>query len=195
MNRRDTLKLMALYAGGTASLSTLASLLSGCDAPRNSQGTYVFKVLKPDQAELFAHVAELIIPESDTPGATEAGVHLFADHLLAQWYPARARQVFLDGLAALNAHAVEEFDDPFIHIGADRQTEMLSNLQSNSNGIWMPRNEDETPSFIAMARFMTIVGYYTSEIGATQELRTRIVPGGFKTCIPYDKIGRAWADA
>jgi hypothetical protein len=115
--------------------------------------------------------------------------------MLAHWCTPGERQVFLDGLADLDNRALEEFGDSFIDIGEERQIAMLSSLEESSNGIWMPRNAEEVPSFIVMAKFLTIVGYYTSEIGATQELRTNIAPGTFKSCIPYQKRGRAWSGA
>ena len=38
---------------------------------------------------------------------------------------------------------------------------------------------------------LTLVGYYTSEVGATQELR-RMPMSEWKADVPYDSIGRAW---
>jgi gluconate 2-dehydrogenase gamma chain len=195
MNRRDTLKLIALYTGGTVSLSTFAGLLNGCNSPKDTGAPYVPEILTRDQDELFARIAELIIPATDTPGAAEAGVNRFADYMLAHWCTPGELQVFLDGLVDLDNRAREEFGASFIGMGEDRQIAMLSNLEEKSNGVWMPRNADETSSFIAMAKFLTIVGYYTSEIGATQELRTNIAPGTFKSCIPYEKAERAWSGA
>jgi hypothetical protein len=197
MNRRDTLKLMALYANA-AGLSTIMGLLNGCesrtDAPTDSQAEYVPEILTGQRYELFTHVAERIIPETDTAGAAQAGVSRFADHMLAHWYTPEERQVFLDGLDDLEYRARERFVDSFVGIGAERQTELLAELEASSSGTWETGGE-EAPSFIAMAKFLTIVGYYTSEIGATQELKTSIAPGEFKGCIPYGEVGRAWSGA
>lgn len=40
---------------------------------------------------------------------------------------------------------------------------------------------------------LTVVGYYTSEIGATQELQYEHVPGRWVPCAPLEEIGRSWA--
>jgi hypothetical protein len=40
---------------------------------------------------------------------------------------------------------------------------------------------------------LTLVGYYTSEIGATKELRYQAVPGRFDGCTTLASVGRAWA--
>jgi gluconate 2-dehydrogenase gamma chain len=52
--------------------------------------------------------------------------------------------------------------------------------------------EPDVPFFRTMKE-LTLVGYYTSEIGATRELRHAPVPGRFEGCVPLDQIGRAWA--
>ncbi|MGI9181194.1 MAG: gluconate 2-dehydrogenase subunit 3 family protein [Longimicrobiaceae bacterium] len=50
----------------------------------------------------------------------------------------------------------------------------------------------ELPFFRTMKE-LTIVGYYTSEVGATQELRHEPTPGRYEGCVPFNEIGRAGA--
>jgi hypothetical protein len=40
---------------------------------------------------------------------------------------------------------------------------------------------------------LTVLGYYTSEIGATKELRHVAIPERFEGCVPLTEIGRTWA--
>jgi gluconate 2-dehydrogenase gamma chain len=47
-------------------------------------------------------------------------------------------------------------------------------------------------SFFRTLKELTLVGYYTSEAGATEELRVNPM-GGFRGDVPYAEIGRAWA--
>jgi len=47
--------------------------------------------------------------------------------------------------------------------------------------------------FFRTMKELTLVGFYTSEAGATRELRHAPVPGRFEGCVPLDQIGRAWA--
>jgi hypothetical protein len=39
---------------------------------------------------------------------------------------------------------------------------------------------------------LTLWGYFTSEIGATQALRFVEIPGRYEGCIPFAKGDRAW---
>jgi hypothetical protein len=50
----------------------------------------------------------------------------------------------------------------------------------------------EVPWFRTLKE-LTVLGYYTSETGATQELRYVAVPGRFEGCVPFTQVGRAWA--
>lgn len=47
--------------------------------------------------------------------------------------------------------------------------------------------------FFRTMKELTLLGYYTSQIGATQELKYARVPGRFDGCVPLATIGRAWS--
>lgn len=47
--------------------------------------------------------------------------------------------------------------------------------------------------FFRTMKELTVVGYYTSEVGATVELRHEAVPGRYEGCVPFSRIGRTWA--
>ena len=69
MERRELLKIMALTLGGSIALpeSVFAQLAEPLDPAK-------LKFFTPAQRELVAAVADTIIPQTDTPGAIEAGV-------------------------------------------------------------------------------------------------------------------------
>jgi hypothetical protein len=56
-----------------------------------------------------------------------------------------------------------------------------------------PDPEDvDVRSFFRTLKELTLVGYYTSEVGATQELRVDPM-GAWRADVPYQELGRAWA--
>lgn len=55
-----------------------------------------------------------------------------------------------------------------------------------------PENADAPPFFRTMKE-MTLLGYYTSEIGATEALQWTAIPGRYDACVPLSEVGRAWA--
>ncbi|MBI2073726.1 MAG: gluconate 2-dehydrogenase subunit 3 family protein [Gemmatimonadetes bacterium] len=181
MDRREALRRASLLLGGAVSAPTLAALLAACDAGGVPGDTAALRVLTPEQAELLATIAEHILPETDTPGARAAGVHRFIDTMLALGYPERERQGFLAGLAEVDALAERTCGQSFLACGAREQRAMLERLDGDAD------------PFFRTTKELTIVGYYTSEIGATRELRHLPVPGRYEGCVPLAQIGRTWA--
>lgn len=57
------------------------------------------------------------------------------------------------------------------------------------------QQEDEAPRrhYFRMLKELTLLGYFTSEIGATQALRYQQVPGKWEACVPYKKGDKLWA--
>jgi hypothetical protein len=56
-----------------------------------------------------------------------------------------------------------------------------------------PHPEPQRQPFFHTMKELTLLGYYTSQIGATQELKYAPVPGRFDGCVPFATVGRAWS--
>src|SRR5919197_4426005 len=84
-------------------------------------------VLTVRQNEAVIALTELIIPETDTPGAKAALVNRFIDHVLAQ-APAAERTAFLRRLAWLDDRSRTEFGHDVAGATPDQQTALLSRL-------------------------------------------------------------------
>jgi hypothetical protein len=115
---------------------------------------YKPKVLKPAQMEWVAKLVDLIIPRSETPGASDAGVPAYIDRTLSR--NARTKTRFLEGMTQLDAAAQQKYGAPFPALSVERQTEMLTSISSEK--------------FFKLAKDLTVDGYYTSKPGLTIEL-------------------------
>lgn len=53
----------------------------------------------------------------------------------------------------------------------------------------------ENRPFILMTKELTMLGFFTSEVGATQVLQYLAVPGTFRGCLPLSEAGngKTWA--
>src|SRR5213594_2301379 len=80
------------------------------------------RVLDADQHALVVTLTDLIIPETDTPGAKGAHVDQFIDVMLADWYDADDRQRFLDGLAEVDARSTAATGKAFVDTTPAQQT-------------------------------------------------------------------------
>jgi glucoside 3-dehydrogenase (cytochrome c) hitch-hiker subunit len=183
IDRREALRRAALLLGGALAAPTVAGVLEGCRAARTPEGAWAPRALTRAQAELVAAIAEHILPETDTPGARAAGVHRFIDALVAESYPPLERQRFLEGLADVDARAAQGSGRPFLQCAAQDQRALLEALDRDGPAV----------PFFRTLKELTLVGYYTSEIGATRELHHSPVPGRYDGCVPLAQVGRTWA--
>ena len=55
------------------------------------------------------------------------------------------------------------------------------------------KKKEDPPHYFALMKQLTLLGYFTSEPGATQALNYVSVPGKFEACIPYKKGDKAYA--
>lgn len=131
------------------------------------------KALTPQQARTLDAVAEMIIPETDTPGARRAWVPAFIDRALAEFHTAADRQRIVGVLDHLGVD--------FAGLSTGQQTALLARLDSAGDA-----------GFAALCNMVTIA-YFTSEPGVTLALRYDPNPGEYRACVPLSEIGRAWA--
>ncbi len=189
INRRQALQQVAVLLGGAISAPTLAGVLS--TATRRAWAAspqWAPRTLSAAQLELVATVAEHIIPETDTPGARAAGVHRFVDTLLTDHYPATERDRFLAGLADVDARARSAHGQAFAQCAPEQRIALLTELDARAYAA--SRGEDGW--FFRRMKELTLVGYYTSQVGATEELHPSPF-GAYRGDIPYSSVGKAWS--
>ena len=90
----------------------------------------VLRTLNPHQNATVTTISEIIIPQTDTPGAKGARVNEFIDLIVTEWYDDEEKSIFLTGLTEIDASARSLFGQGFCGLRgkiADR----------NSSGLWM----------------------------------------------------------
>jgi len=124
------------------------------------------KVFNAHQNETVVLLSEMIIPQTDTPGAKAAKVNEFIDLVLDDANEAERKQ-FLNGLAWMDGRSQELFGTDFVSAAPEQQTALLTIVASSKNKAF----EDQVGTeFFKAIKALTITGYYTSEIGMKQEL-------------------------
>jgi hypothetical protein len=179
MNRREVLLLLA----GTAALPDQLLALGRSVHRRVRAGS--LRALSPHQNETVAMIAELIIPKTDTPGAREAGVPAFIDVMLADWGDDDQRQMFTTGLANVDERSRAAFGKDFNGCTPPQQTEILEDLDYELARL-RDTKSDTSKNFFQAMKWLTLTGYYTSEVGATTEQHFRVVPGRYEPCYPLE---------
>ena len=180
MNRREVLLLLA----GTGAIPDQLLAIGRAVHKRARVGT--LRALNAHQNETVATIAELIIPKTDTPGAREAGVPAFIDVMLADWAGDDQRQMFTAGLANVDERSRALFGKEFVACSEAQQTQILTDLDAELARL-RDTKSDASKNFFQAMKWLTLTGYYTSEVGATSELHYRVVPGRYEPCYPLDQ--------
>jgi hypothetical protein len=183
MNRRELLKTLAVVLGTSLSGTAARAVLAGATATNSIKAA----TLDAEQMASIGQLAELIIPTTDTPGAITAGVPDFIHVIHATWYRPLERERFMVGLKALEAQALARYQRGFAACSAQQQGELLAEAESQSG------DPDSVPGqFFITIKELTVFGYYTSEVGSTQELIFNPVPMRYKGDYLFADVGRQW---
>ena len=142
-------------------------------------GDVPFRTLNAEQRTLVTNIAELIIPETDTPGATSVKVPEFIDLILTEWADDAERAVFLAGLADIDGRASALGASRFVDLTPDKKTELLTALDA--------LREDKTGAGRAFGRLkrLTVYGYFTSKPVQVNVLKTRMFFDGYHGNVPF----------
>jgi gluconate 2-dehydrogenase gamma chain len=130
------------------------------ETPSPTPAKYQPQFFAPDEYAIVERLADLIIPQDDSPGATEAGVAEFIDFMVAN--DPEMQQPFHDGLKWLDQFAHSSANSEFVLLETARQEALLSQLayqKQNQPG------QEEGQKFFKLIRRYTVMGYYTSRVG------------------------------
>jgi hypothetical protein len=131
------------------------------------------------ELDLLRSLVDLILPATDSPAASTADTHYFIDLAIPACATAVAQKSFRDGLTAMGAG-----------YATLSPAEQISRLKARAEKD-MPLDYEQ--SFFKILKDYTLVGYFLSEIGATQALAYIKVPGGYQGDLPLAPNQKAWA--
>jgi len=180
MNRRDSLKgLGALVGGNLLAPGVIADFLQTAASIKEGKHDWQPRLLSSQQALLLPELVEVIIPATDTPGAKAALVHVFVDLYVKDCYPKAQQELFLKGIDTLEAVSQQRFGRAFLKLSKDERLGLLKQLEKES---W-EKGEPVEQSFIRMLKNLTLMGFFSSQPGATKAAEYVRSPGPFEGCI------------
>jgi len=176
MDRRAMMKALALTP------AVLPLFPSGAPAAT----AYTPKFFSANEVEIVATLGELILPQTETPGARAAKAHEHIDLVLAD-ETADVQHDFRDGLAWVERRSRELFGRGFIELSGEQQTALFTRMAAKSPGL----EDDGGRRFFLDLRKRVVFAYYTSEVGLQQELtyNGKQVLGHWEGCPHRDRHG------
>jgi hypothetical protein len=205
--RREALQYVAALLGGVA-LSGGERLLAlsfddGAIAVAAEQGTSLFAAA---DVAMLDEIAETILPETSTPGAKAAKTGAFMALMVTEAYDARQQQVFRAGLGQVDEACRAAHGVPFLQATPAQRLTVVEALDREQKAAMdartparttrapaAPGAPDEPAHYFRMMKELTLLGYFTSEIGYTKAMRYRESPGRFDPCAPHAPGDKIWA--
>lgn len=187
IDRRTALAGVAGMFGASlfAPLARAAGASSRAEIPAISEGPPSVRVFTPVQRATMTALSDRVIPTTDTPGAIAAGVPDFIEKMLADWALPGDRVPIVAGLDAIDARSTRDYGVPAAKATAEQQDALLT--------LAMNGQLDGGNGFFEPFRQLVIAGYYTSEIGMTQEREYLPVPGEYNGEFLYSQVNKVYS--
>ncbi len=203
MERREAVKYISILLGAT--FVGADTFLTGCKSSTGSKADW-----SPDDIAYLNEIGETILPQTATPGAKAANVGQFMTVMVNDCYEAADQKAFRDGMDKLNQSAKKQFNKSFMELSAQERHNLLVGADKDAKtqqqkvdafnrdegaketaeiakGNMSYKRQYMSPHYFMMMKQLTLLGFFTSEVGATKAIRYYAVPGKFEGCIPYKK--------
>lgn len=186
MDRREAVKYISLLLGGTFVGGT--AILSGCKTQTGKDVGFT-----EEDVALLDEIADTILPPTSTPGAKAAKTGEFMTVMVNDCYEKKDQDVFHDGLKKLNDFSEKTYDKSFMDLSADQKHDLLVKLDAEAKEYMASKKAEDSSHYFRMMKELTMLGYFTSEIGCKQARIYVERPGRYEGCIPYNKGDKAYA--
>lgn len=170
MNRRDLLRQTFLGAAAAASqaVAPAREFPPDYDASKDlARAGWKPRFLDEHQNQTLVAFSDILIPETDTPGAKAALVNRFLDRVLAA-ETSEVQRRFLESLAYLDGAALERYLAAFVYLTPEQQTDVVRFMAyPHTLEGW---NEEARAEYPGHAHFLNLKdwisrAYYHSEAG------------------------------
>ena len=207
IDRREAIRRVSAMLGGAAFIGG-TSLLAACSketpatadtavAAAPAAGATPEPPLTMFTAEEVAYldeIAETILPRTATPGAKDARTGRFIGVMVQDCYTKEDQEIFKKGLTTLNDACTKAHGHGFMQATPEHRTELLTAIDKEAKAYQDKKKPDAPNHYFRMIKELTLLGFFTSEVGMTKALRYAETPGRYDPCVPYKAGEAAWAN-
>lgn len=222
LTRREAIQRVTMVLGGITLVGGSGLLTACADRPDRTYAP-VGDLFTADDVAFLDEVADTILPDTDTPGAKAAAVGPFIALMVHDVYSLEDQQIFVEGMRRLNEECERLHGSTFMAATPEQRLELLEQLDREQKEYMDARQEarrrsredviadspeearggdpslspeitvDAPAHYFRMMKELSLLGYFTSEIGYHEAMRYTETPGRFDPCIPYTPGDKAWA--
>jgi drug/metabolite transporter superfamily protein YnfA len=223
ITRREAIQRVTMLLGGITLVGGSGLITACSDERTARSYAAVGELFSADDVAFLDEVADTILPDTDTPGAKAAAVGPFMALMVHDVYSLDDQQTFRDGMRQLNEECERLHGVAFMAATPQQRLQLLEQLDREQKVHMDSREEarrrareeviadspedvrsgdptlnpeitaDAPAHYFRMMKELTLLGYFTSEIGYHQAMRYEETPGRFDPCIPYTPGERIWA--
>ena len=186
MNRREALTATAAFMGSAIIGSQV--FLSGC-----SRTEPKVEGFSEDVLALLDEIGETIIPATaSSPGAKAGKIGEFMKVIVTDCYSPAEQKTFFDGISIIKQTVTNKYNTQFLKLTNAQKIETMLFFDQEAQKSNNEKNEEVQTHFFTMLNQLTVWGFFSSEVGATQALRYVPIPGRYEGCMPYKEGDGAW---
>ncbi|QCR21312.1 gluconate 2-dehydrogenase subunit 3 family protein [Pontibacter sp. SGAir0037] len=174
MRRRSVVKSLLFFTGGVM-------ILPSCITEERKASVLLNNLsVSEDQEKLLAEVAETIIPQTDTPGAKQMGLHLFVLKMLDDCQEEKEQKAFMNGLKQFEELTQKQFGASFTACNPKQRQEILTKLEARNA-------PEDVLAFYKIMKDQTIKGYLNSKVVMTELRVYELIPARYNGYFPANK--------
>lgn len=150
------------------------------------------KFYSREEFAFITHLANTIIPSTETLGAVEVGVPVLLDGFFATWANQQTQVEHKSSLETLTTH-IHKQQVSLETVSLEQQYRVIDKIDNDAfTAGKSTQNEHYLNAYKALKNIITRT-YYSTEEGMTKELRYMLIPGRWDACLKADDNTRAWA--
>ena len=186
MNRREAVQYISLLLGGT--IVGANAFLTGCNTANNKNLAF-----SAEDIDFLNEVGDTILPPTKTPGAKAANVGEHMKVMVNDCYEETDQVIFRDGIKKIKELSRQQYDKDFMDLKPEQKLELLTKLDNEQKEYMKTWKAPAPKPYFRLFKELTLLGYFTSEIGCKQARRYVQTPGRYEGCVPYKTGDKAWA--
>lgn len=186
MDRRTYLSRSGIMIAGVFFPASIIAFLESCSG--GNKPITDLQLLTGQQASLLSSLADMFIPRTDTPGASDVGVEARIDAVLYHNYEEEDQKHFKQGLEMIRLYCSEKYKKSFRELQFIEKNAVIQYLVQDA----IKYKNDYRKHIYPMLKGLTIIAYFTSESIARSLLVFDPIPGKFHGDIPYEEVGGVW---
>ncbi len=171
-----------------------SALWTACAKERTAGTSEGIGTFTPDDIAYLDEIADTILPDTaKSPGAKAAKAGAFMALMVTDCYETKDQEIFRTGLRLLGEACEQAHGTMFMRATPAQRLSLLEGIDRDAIAYMNAKQAEEPTHYFRMVKELSLLGFFTSEIGYTKAMRYVESPGRFDPCVPLEPGDTLWA--